>query len=101
MGSNPIGEGDFTFDFNDRWFSGDHHRGNTDGWAHHGIVVTSGGEIVTFDEKLPRVQVLSNTGELVRTFDVDLTEGAWHAAGARGRRGTSLDFRQRIEDAVL
>ncbi|MEV0290311.1 hypothetical protein AB0H36_39805 [Kribbella sp. NPDC050820] len=75
MTHSQIGEGDFVFDFDDRWFEGDHHSGQTDGWAHHGIVVTAAGEVVTFDEKLPRVQVLSRNGSLLRTFDVDLTEG--------------------------
>ncbi|MEV0291802.1 hypothetical protein AB0H36_47420 [Kribbella sp. NPDC050820] len=75
MTLSQVGEGDFVFDFDDRWFEGEHHSGHTDGWAHHGVVVTSAGEVVTFDEKLPRVLVLGRDGSLVRTFDVDLVEG--------------------------
>lgn len=75
MKDTRVGTGDFVFDFDDQWFDGAHHTGDTDGWAHHGIVVTSGGEVVTFDEKLPRIQVLTRDGVLVRTFDVDVVEG--------------------------
>lgn len=70
-----IGDGDFVFELDDGWYDGPHHTGKTDGWAHHGIAVTTAGEVVTFDEKLPQVQVLSRSGDLVRTFGVDLIEG--------------------------
>ncbi len=70
-----IGSGAFTFAFDDDWYEGDHHRGATDGWAHHGIVVDSADEILTFDEKLPQVQVIGRDGRLLRSFPVELTEG--------------------------
>ncbi len=39
------------------------------------IVVTSNDEIITFDEKHPRVLVLSPDGRLLRSFEVNLVEG--------------------------
>lgn len=70
-----IGEGEFTFEFDDNWFNGSHHTGSTDGWAHHGIVVTLADEIVTFDEKDPVVHIISPEGHLMRSFPVDLIDG--------------------------
>ncbi len=35
MTQAAIGTGEYSFDFDARWFEGDHHNGNTDGWAHH------------------------------------------------------------------
>jgi hypothetical protein len=75
MGNAQLGEGQFSFDWQSDWAKGDHHNGTTQGWAHHGIVVTSQGEIMTFSEERPEVQVMNRDGELLRTFAVDLTEG--------------------------
>ena len=72
--SETTGTGRYRFEFDDDWFEGTHHKGLTDGWAHHGIAVTPGGDVVTFDERLPKVLILSPDGRLLREFAVDVVE---------------------------
>jgi DNA-binding beta-propeller fold protein YncE len=45
------------------------------GWAHHGIVVTKGGEVITFHQSDRTALVLGGGGELVRSWQTDLAEG--------------------------
>jgi hypothetical protein len=45
------------------------------GWAHHGIVVTKGGEVITFHQSDRAALVLGGGGGLVRFWQTDLSEG--------------------------
>jgi hypothetical protein len=73
MGVGLVGDGELTFKVEDWWALG-HHDGSSDGWAHHGIAVTTAGDVVTFDEGASRVQVIDPDGTLLRTFSADVTE---------------------------
>jgi hypothetical protein len=45
------------------------------GWAHAGVVVTRAGSVVTFHQSDPTVLMSDQAGKLLRSWDVDLTEG--------------------------
>ena len=45
------------------------------GWAHAGVVVTRAGLVVTFHQGDPTVLVSDQSGKLLRSWNVDLTEG--------------------------
>lgn len=57
------------------WGAAGHHDGSSDGWAHHGIVATEDGRIVTFSEVKPEVLILSPDGELLDRWAVEGVEG--------------------------
>ena len=69
-----IGPPDHTYDWQEHWPQGD---GNTasDGWAHHGVVVTSAGQVVSFHPDAPRVVIRDRTGEVIRSWESGLLEG--------------------------
>jgi len=75
MTARKLGEGRFTFAWDDAWGGRGHHDGGTKGWAHHGIAVTTAGEVVTFHESEPEVMVLDRDGEVLRRWPVELVEG--------------------------
>lgn len=45
------------------------------GWAHHGIVTTEGGQVITFHQSERKVLVLDAVGNIVRSWQTDLAEG--------------------------
>ncbi len=45
------------------------------GWAHHGIVVTEAGEVLTYHPGESRVLVLDDSGNLARSWPTTLVEG--------------------------
>jgi hypothetical protein len=47
----------------------------TNGWAHHGIAVTSMGEVVSFAPDRPQVRIMSPDGILRRAWDAPVTTG--------------------------
>jgi hypothetical protein len=54
-----IGHGEFAYNLDSSWSAGALGAGGSDGWARHGIAVTSAGEVVTFDAKFSLVHMFS------------------------------------------
>jgi len=57
------------------WAADGHHDGSSRGWAHHGIVVSRDGRIVTFSEERPEVQILDKSGTIIAQWTADGVEG--------------------------
>jgi DNA-binding beta-propeller fold protein YncE len=51
------------------------HDGRSTGWAHHGVAVTSNGDVVTFAEDRPVVQVLAPDGSIKRAWEAPVLQG--------------------------
>lgn len=49
--------------------------GSSTGWAHHGIAVTSTGDVVTFAPDRPEVRISSPDGELRRVWEAPVSTG--------------------------
>ena len=70
-----IGSGRHQYDWIDDWARIPDSAARRGGWAHPGIAVTSGGEVVTFHPGEPALLFLAPDGRLLRSLPTDLTEG--------------------------
>lgn len=66
---------DRTYRWDKDWSAHGHHDGSSAGWAHHGIVVTRDGRIVTISEERPEVLILGEDGAVVSSWIADGVEG--------------------------
>ena len=70
-----IGSGKHTYEWVGDWARIPDTESAREGWAHHGVVVTEGGDIVTFHQGDATVLVLDKEGNLKRSWASGLTEG--------------------------
>ena len=70
-----VGSAGNTYRWLDSWANLPQTAISRTGWAHHGIVVTESGEVVTFHQSEPTVLILDQDGNLLRSWDSGLTEG--------------------------
>jgi len=68
-----IGTGDNTYDWIDNWAKIPDTPSARTGWAHHGIVVTEADEVILFHQLDPTVLVFDTKGDLLRSWDIGLT----------------------------
>ncbi|HZQ28371.1 MAG TPA: hypothetical protein VFA94_11795 [Acidimicrobiales bacterium] len=69
-----IGEGEHTYEWVEDWAQVPDSESARDGWAHHGVVVTRSGDVVTFHSGDPTLMVFTPEGALRRTIPTALTE---------------------------
>ena len=66
-----IGQGEFSYKWIDNWAK----LSKSSGWAHHGMCVTSSGNIVAIHPSEPMVMVFDKDGEMVDSFSAPIREG--------------------------
>ncbi len=76
------GSGDHTYRWVEDWATLPSPEAARTGWAHPGMAVTPGGEIVTCHPALPLIVFLRPAGDCVRSFRVEATEA--HGIAAHG-----------------
>lgn len=64
-----IGSGDHQYEWQEKWARTPDSESARDGWAHHGIVVSETGEIITFHQADPTVLVFDEGGNLTRSWE--------------------------------
>lgn len=101
-----IGSGGHTYDWIADWARIPDSEGARTGWAHHGIVVTEAGNVVTYHQSGPTVLVFDRGGKLLRSWNSGLAEGhgmtlvkengsesLWIAdSGAKRQKGLSYQY---------
>lgn len=70
-----IGSGEHRYEWIDNWAQMPDSPQATGGWAHPGVAVTAGGEVVTFHPGEPALLFFAADGRLVRTLQTELTVG--------------------------
>ena len=83
-----IGTGDNTYDWIDNWAKIPDTPSARTGWAHHGVVVTEADEVILFHQLDPTVLVFDTQGDLLRTWDIGLTNA--HSMTLVKEDGTEL-----------
>ena len=69
-----IGSGEHTYEWVDGWASLPDTESARAGWAHHGVAVTSSGDLVAFHQGDPTVLVFDGSGNLRDSWDSGLTD---------------------------
>ena len=69
-----IGEGPNTYEWVDRWAKIPQTEAARSGWAHHGVVVTKSGDIVTFHPGDSTVLILNRDGAVTKTWDLPVAD---------------------------
>jgi DNA-binding beta-propeller fold protein YncE len=69
-----VSAGDIEFDWLGDWAQLPAQDSVTDGWSHHGMAFSDEGQIVTFHPAKSLVVILTTEGELVRSFEIPVTE---------------------------
>ena len=69
-----VGSGKNSYDWVEGWAKVPDTDSARTGWAHHGVVVTRSGEIVTYHQGDPTIIVLDQEGNLLRSWDIPLTD---------------------------
>jgi DNA-binding beta-propeller fold protein YncE len=72
--TTAIGEGEHAYEWVEDWAQVPDSDSARDGWAHHGVVVTRSGDVVTFHSGDPTLLVLTPAGAVRRTIPTSLTE---------------------------
>ena len=70
-----IGSGAHTYEWIDGWAQLPESATARGGWAHPGVAVTDGGDVITFHPGEPTLLFFRADGALVRTLPTDLVEG--------------------------
>jgi DNA-binding beta-propeller fold protein YncE len=70
-----IGSGDQTYEWIENWAKIPDSATARAGWAHPGVAVTAGDEVITFHQGDPTLLVLDRDGNLLRAIDTNLVEG--------------------------
>ncbi len=63
------------FEWHSDTASAGHHDGSSTGWAHHGITVSSAGEVISFSEDGPTVQFLDADWQITHSWNAPVTAG--------------------------
>ena len=69
-----VGSGANTYDWVDGWAVTPKSESARTGWAHHGVVVTRSGEIITYHQGDPTIMVFDREGNLLRSWDISVTD---------------------------
>ena len=64
-----IGSGHHTYEWIEKWAKTPDSESARTGWAHHGIVVSETGRVITFHQGDPTVLVFNETGDLATWWD--------------------------------
>lgn len=70
-----VGEGANAYEWDDNWAKMPNTEGARNGWAHHGVVVSETGDIISFHQEDRTVLVFDGDGKLKRSWDSGVTEG--------------------------
>lgn len=71
----PIGYGDHQFSWREPWNQDDrHHSATASGWAHHGIVVTTQGTVLTPDADTGEMLVLDLDGRMISSWPLSVVQ---------------------------
>jgi hypothetical protein len=69
-----VSAGDLEFEWMGDWAELPSSETVARGWSHHGMAFSNEGQIVTFHPTKPLVIILTTEGELVRSFEIPVTE---------------------------
>jgi DNA-binding beta-propeller fold protein YncE len=69
-----IGDGEHTYEWVEDWAQTPDTASAREGWAHHGVVVTRSGDVITFHSGDPNLLVLAPDGTVRRTIPTALRE---------------------------
>ena len=69
-----VGEGPNSYTWTDDWAGTADSESAKTGWAHHGVVVSESGDVITYHQGDPTFLVYDQQGHLQRTWESDLTE---------------------------
>ena len=69
-----VGSGENSYEWIDNWARIPDTESARTGWAHHGVVVTEVGDVITFHQSDRTVLVFDKGGNLKRSWDTVLTE---------------------------
>ena len=69
-----VGQGANTYRWNQDWAKLPHTESVHKGWAHHGLVVTESGDVVTFHPGDSTMLVLDSTGSVRRTWELPVAD---------------------------
>ena len=70
-----IGSGDHSYEWSENWAKIPDTESARTGFAHHGIAATQDGRIIAYHQDEPWVLVFDREGNLVNSWETDLTEG--------------------------
>ena len=79
-----IGSGQFKYEWVSDWAHIPEPESARSGWAHHGMAVTSSGEIIAIHPAESMVMVFNENGDLLRSFGVPVREGHQLALSSDG-----------------
>ena len=69
-----VGQGTNTYQWNENWASVPDTQSTKTGWAHHGLVVTESGDVITFHPGDSTILVLDSAGSLQRTWELSVAD---------------------------
>ena len=69
-----IGSGTNVYEWIDRWAKIPATESAVKGWAHHGVVVTESGDVITFHPGDSTMLVLDGSGNVIRTWDLQVAD---------------------------
>ena len=69
-----VGSGDNTYEWQENWAKIPDSESARTGWAHHGVVVTEGGDVVAFHQGDPTILVFDKQGNLQRSWETGLLD---------------------------
>ena len=69
-----VGSGANTYEWQERWAHIPDSASARAGWAHHGVVVTEAGQVVTYHPGDPTMMMFDSQGELLRSWSVDVSD---------------------------
>ena len=69
-----VGSGDNTYRWKEDWADLPDSENAKNGWAHHGVVVTESGDVITFHPGDSTIVVLDSAGSVLRTWDLAVAD---------------------------
>ena len=69
-----IGSGTNVYEWIDQWAKIPASESSVNGWAHHGVVVTESGDVITFHPGDSTILVLDGSGGVIRTWDLPVAD---------------------------
>lgn len=69
-----IGTGKYTYEWQEDWIQFPNPKSASEGWAHHGVVVTESGNIITLHHGDMKIVTFNPEGELINSWDLGLQE---------------------------
>ena len=69
-----VGSGDNTYRWKEDWADLPDSENAKNGWAHHGVVVTESGDVITFHPGDSTIVVLGSAGSVLRTWDLAVAD---------------------------